>query len=104
MINAAPAHFRLGGVAAQNWLPRACGLALAAGFALAPLGAKAEDPASAAQPSGVTLGVATWGGAYGQSQDIAYFAPFTKETSVKINSETYDGTLATPHGVRPPTM
>ncbi len=51
-------------------------------------------PPGAAPPSGVTLGVATWGGAYGQSQDIAYFAPFTKETGVKINSETYDGTLA----------
>jgi putative spermidine/putrescine transport system substrate-binding protein len=95
MSNGAPAHFRLGGIAAtQSWVALACGLALAAGLALAPLSAKAEDAASAAPPGSVTLGVATWGGAYGQSQDIAYFAPFTKETGVKINSETYDGTLA----------
>jgi putative spermidine/putrescine transport system substrate-binding protein len=96
MSKRAPAHFRLGGIAAvQSWLPLAGGLAFATGLILAPLmSASAEDAASAPPPSSVTLGVATWGGAYGQSQDIAYFAPFTKETGVKINSETYDGTLA----------
>lgn len=47
-------------------------------------GARAED----------TLSVATWGGAYGQSQEIAYFEPFAKETGTRIATEIYDGTLA----------
>src|SRR4029078_4888629 len=47
-------------------------------------GARAED----------TLSVATWGGAYGQSQEIAYFEPFAKETGARIATEVYDGTLA----------
>ena len=73
----------------------------AASFALAWLmlaasSAKAEEPpAEVAAPSGTSLSVASWGGAYGQSQEIAYFEPFTKKTGVKINIETYDGTLAT---------
>jgi len=41
-----------------------------------------------------TLNIATWGGAYGQSQEIAFFAPFAKETGTRIVTETYDGTLA----------
>ncbi len=63
-------------------------LRVAAGFALglvlAAPGARAED----------TLSVATWGGAYGQSQEIAYFEPFAKETGTSIATQTYDGTLA----------
>ena len=47
-------------------------------------GARAED----------TLNIATWGGAYGQSQEIAYFEPFAKETGTRIATEIYDGTLA----------
>jgi putative spermidine/putrescine transport system substrate-binding protein len=43
---------------------------------------------------GDTLSIATWGGAYGQSQEIAYFEPFAKETGTKVATETYDGTLA----------
>jgi putative spermidine/putrescine transport system substrate-binding protein len=53
---------------------------------VAPIGAKAEDAAS--------LGIATWGGAYGQSQEIAYFKPFTEATGTKITTDPYDGTLA----------
>lgn len=41
-----------------------------------------------------TLNIATWGGAYGQSQEIAFFAPFAKETGTRIVTEIYDGTLA----------
>ena len=73
----------------------------AAAFALAWLmlaasSAKAEEPpAEVAAPSGTSLSIASWGGAYGQSQEIAYFEPFTKKTGVKITTETYDGTLAT---------
>ena len=44
--------------------------------------------------SGTTLSIATWGGAYGQSQEIAYFEPFAKETGTNIATEIYDGTLA----------
>ena len=63
---------------------------------LAAPSAMAEDPpAAAAAPSGTSLSVASWGGAYGQSQEIAYFEPFTKKTGVKITTEIYDGTLAT---------
>ena len=47
-------------------------------------GARAED----------TLSIATWGGAYGQSQEIAYFEPYAKETGTSIATEIYDGTLA----------
>lgn len=64
-------------------------------FALASPGASAQDaPTPEAKPSDATLLIATWGGAYGQSQEIAYFEPFTKKTGVKIKTETYDGTLA----------
>ena len=48
---------------------------------------------------GPTLNIATWGGAYGQSQEIAYFAPFTSETGTKIKIATYNGTLAASLGV-----
>ena len=39
------------------------------------------------------LSVATWGGAYGQSQEIALFEPFAKETGTAISTEIYDGSL-----------
>ena len=55
---------------------------LAAGIGLAH-GASAEE----------TLNVATWGGAYGQSQEIAFFEPFAKETGTTIATEIYDGSL-----------
>jgi putative spermidine/putrescine transport system substrate-binding protein len=62
-----------------------CGLAaIVAAGAIASAGARAED----------TLNIATWGGAYGQSQEIAYFEPFAKETGTRIATEIYDGTLA----------
>jgi putative spermidine/putrescine transport system substrate-binding protein len=41
-----------------------------------------------------TLKIATWGGAYGQSQEVAYFEPFAKETGIRIATEIYDGSLA----------
>jgi putative spermidine/putrescine transport system substrate-binding protein len=41
-----------------------------------------------------TLNIATWGGAYGQSQEIAFFEPYAKETGTRIATEIYDGTLA----------
>jgi len=64
---------------------RRCGLAaVLAACTIAYAGARAED----------TLSIATWGGAYGQSQEIAYFEPFAKETGTKVATETYDGTLA----------
>jgi putative spermidine/putrescine transport system substrate-binding protein len=56
-------------------------------------GARAEDTPEAGE-SGTTLSIATWGGAYGQSQEIAYFEPFAKETGTTIATEVYDGTLA----------
>ena len=41
-----------------------------------------------------TLNIATWGGAYSQSQEIAFFEPYAKETGTRIATEIYDGTLA----------
>jgi len=41
-----------------------------------------------------TLGVATWGGAYGQSQEVVFFEPFAKETGISITTVIYDGDLA----------
>ncbi len=63
----------------------ACALAalLAAGISTSAV-ALAED----------TLSIATWGGAYSQSQEIAFFEPFAKETGTSISTEIYDGTLA----------
>jgi putative spermidine/putrescine transport system substrate-binding protein len=49
---------------------------------------------SAAALADDKLSVVTWGGAYGQSQEIAYFEPFAKETGTAIATETYDGSLA----------
>ncbi len=64
---------------------RACAFALAmAGSLGAAAGASAED----------TLNIATWGGAYAQSQEIAFFEPYAKETGTRVATEIYDGTLA----------
>lgn len=57
----------------------------AAALFFAPSGGKAEENG--------TLSIATWGGAYGQSQEIAFFEPFAKETGTKIVMELYDGSL-----------
>lgn len=84
MMRTAPAKLRL------------CAAAFAlAALALGALHAKAEDPPAAAAPSGATLSIASWGGAYQQAQDIAIFKPFTGKTGVAIKAEAYDGTLAT---------
>src|SRR6476660_1474892 len=40
-----------------------------------------------------SLTIATWGGAYGQSQQAAYFQPFTESTGTKITTVTYDGSF-----------
>jgi putative spermidine/putrescine transport system substrate-binding protein len=69
-------------------------LAVTGSMMAASFDARAED-APAASGSGGTLAIATWGGAYGQSQDVAYFEPFTAKTGVKIETETYDGTVST---------
>jgi putative spermidine/putrescine transport system substrate-binding protein len=73
---------------------RRCALAAALAVSLsASAGAMAQETAAPAESEG-TLSIATWGGAYGQSQEIAYFEPFAKETGTTIATEIYDGTLA----------
>jgi putative spermidine/putrescine transport system substrate-binding protein len=63
---------------------RACAFAFAVAASLCvSLGARGED----------TLNIATWGGAYGQSQEIAFFEPYAKETGTRIATEIYDGSL-----------
>ena len=64
-------------------------LAVAAALALAMV----AGIFSAGAEDGATLKIATWGGAYGQSQEIAYFEPFAKETGTKVATEIYDGSL-----------
>jgi putative spermidine/putrescine transport system substrate-binding protein len=96
MLSHAPANRRCGGLPPASDRCRlvvaaALTMALAAGVALGPSAAAAEDAPTA---GGATLGIATWGGAYGQSQEAAYFKPFTNKTGIAINMETYDGTLA----------
>lgn len=51
--------------------------------------------ATAAPPSKTAneLTIATWGGAYADSQKIAFFDPFTKKTGVKIMQKTHSGGL-----------
>ena len=61
-------------------------------LAMAFVGAISALPSAGQAQS--TLNVATWGGAYGQSQEIALFEPFAKETGTVIATEVYDGNLA----------
>ena len=78
-------HQVRGMLAVADAIGRRCALAAALAACLsASAGARAED----------TLSIATWGGAYGQSQEIAYFEPYAKETGTSISTEIYDGTLA----------
>ena len=78
-------HQVRGMLAVADAIGRRCALAPALAACLsASAGARAED----------TLSIATWGGAYGQSQEIAYFEPYAKETGTSISTEIYDGTLA----------
>ncbi|ODA67169.1 putrescine transporter subunit: periplasmic-binding component of ABC superfamily protein [Methyloligella halotolerans] len=49
--------------------------------------------APAVQVTEAPLTVVTWDGAYEESQRLAYFAPFTKETGIPITPDTYDGSL-----------
>lgn len=46
------------------------------------------------ESEGGALLIASWGGAYGESQNAAYFEPFTKRTGIAIKAETYDGSLS----------
>jgi putative spermidine/putrescine transport system substrate-binding protein len=64
---------------------RACAFVfvVAASLGVSP-GARGED----------TLNIATWGGAYGQSQEIAFFEPYAKETGTRFATVIYDGSLA----------
>ena len=68
-------------------------MVLAAGLTVALVGAIGLAATGAGAQDG-TLSIATWGGAYGQSQEIAFFEPFAKETGTAIATEIYDGSLA----------
>jgi putative spermidine/putrescine transport system substrate-binding protein len=91
MTSPTPASRRLGGHhAPANALWRTSRIAALGTLLLVPIpaalrGARAED--------GAALVIATYGGAYSQSQQIAYFEPFTQTTGTKITMEIYDGTL-----------
>lgn len=64
------------------------------GLAAVLAGAVLVAPFAVGAEENGTLSIATWGGAYGQSQEIAFFEPFAKETGTKIAMEIYDGSLA----------
>lgn len=69
------------------WLPAA---------GLAQSGTAQPDTESASDASTsetATLTVASWGGAYSQSQDVAFFRPFQLETGIKINLVSHRGKL-----------
>jgi putative spermidine/putrescine transport system substrate-binding protein len=51
-------------------------------------------PGEGHSQQGGPLRIATWGGAYVQSQEAAYFRPFTQESGIAVETQTYDGTLA----------
>lgn len=46
-----------------------------------------------AEPQQVTLTIATWGGAYQQSQERAFFEPFEKSTGHEVSAVAHGGTL-----------
>ena len=50
-------------------------------------------PGEGHSQQGGALRIATWGGAYLQSQEAAYFRPFTQESGIAVETQTYDGTL-----------
>ncbi|MGB0083777.1 MAG: extracellular solute-binding protein [Rhodomicrobiaceae bacterium] len=59
----------------------------------APLPAQAS-PAPAPtpiDPKDITLKIATWGGAYGEAQDRAYFKPFNSRFGYQVKTVIYDG-------------
>lgn len=58
--------------------------------------ASVPPPAAAApvDPKSVTLKIASQGGAYAKSQDLAFFQPFARRTGFTISAVSYDGTLA----------
>jgi len=78
--------------AASRGQARPLAMTLAMTFAMAVAVAISAAPGAAQAQN--TLSVATWGGAYGQSQEIAFFEPFAKETGTVIATEIYDGSLA----------
>lgn len=51
--------------------------------------AVADTPA---KPENVTLTLATWGGAYARSQELAYFKPFSEGHGYNYKIAVYDGT------------
>lgn len=51
----------------------------------------ATPAAPALDPKDVTLKIAIWGGAYGQSQERAFFKPFAERYGYQIETVTYDG-------------
>ncbi len=48
-------------------------------------------PSPAHDPKDVLLKIATWGGAYGQSQERAIFKPYAERSGYKLETVIYDG-------------
>ena len=74
-------------------------LLLCTGAAAALVLAASSGRAQEAEGDAKTLTIATWGGAYGQSQDVAYFRPFSEQTGTNVSTETYNGSLASVMGL-----
>lgn len=53
--------------------------------------ANAETDKTTTGATGISLTVASWGGAYSESQDRAYFSPFEAETGIAIKMVTHKG-------------
>ena len=54
----------------------------------------APPPPAPLDPKDVTLRIASAGGAYMKSQELAFFQPFAKRTGYKVAPEAFEGTLA----------
>jgi putative spermidine/putrescine transport system substrate-binding protein len=59
-----------------------------------PVVAEPAPPPAPLDPKDVTLRIASAGGAYMKSQELAYFQPFSKRSGYKYAAVTFDGTLA----------
>ncbi len=53
--------------------------------------AQAAPPPAPVDPKDITLKIATWGGAYGELQERAFFKPFNSRFGYQVKQVTYDG-------------
>ena len=75
----------------KRWPRHSAGRGAALGIAALCLVALGANAASAESDRAIT--VATWGGPYERSQEMAYFEPFTRKTGIRVETARYGGGL-----------